>query len=97
MNKRGTKGKEKEYRKVQMSQYLLPSTQLKIQDQKKIFEIRNRMTNSLEDFYKQSPNEIKSIYGEQESMKHMYYCKALNNIELKVDYENMCQGEIKKI
>ena len=55
------------------------------------------MTNILEVFYKQSQNEMKSIYGEQESMKHMYYCKALNNIELKVDYENMFQGEIKNM
>ena len=38
MNKRGTKGREIEYRKVQMSQYLLPNAQLEIQDQKKIFK-----------------------------------------------------------
>ena len=67
MNKRGTKGKEIEYRKVQMSQYLLPNTQLEIQDQKKIFEIRNRMTNISENFSKQNQNEIKCIWGEHES------------------------------
>ena len=65
MNKRGIKGKEIEYRKIQMSQYLLPNAQLEIQDQKKIFEIRNRMTNISENYSKQSQNEMKCICGEQ--------------------------------
>ena len=75
MNKRGIKGKEIEYRKIQMSQYLLPNAQLEIQDQKKIFEIRNRMTNISENYSKQSQNEMKCICGEQETMRHIYYCK----------------------
>ena len=97
MNKRGAKGKEIEYRKVQMSQYLLPNTQLEIQDQKKIFEIRNRMTNISENFSKQNQNEIKCICGERESMKHIYYCKELNNIEPKVEYENIFEGNTKNM
>ena len=97
MNKRGTKGKEIVYRKVQMSQYLLPNTQLEIQDQKKIFEIRNRMTNISENFSKQNQNEIKCICGERESMKHIYYCKELNNIEPKVEYENIFEGNTKNM
>ena len=76
MKKRGTKGKEIEYRKIQMSQYLLPNTQLEIQDQKKIFEIvRNRMKNISENYSKQIQNEMKCICGEQETMRHIYYCK----------------------
>ena len=95
MKKRGTKGKEIEYRKIEMSQYLLPNSQLEIQDQKKIFEIRNRMTNISGNYPKQSQNEMKCICGQQETMKHIYYCKKLNNIEPKVKYEKIYEGNTK--
>ena len=97
MNKRGTKGKEIEYMKIQMSQYLLPNTQLEIQDQKKIFEIRNRMTNISENYSKQSQNETRCICGEQETMTHIYYCKELNDIEPKLKYENIYEGNIRNM
>ena len=45
MNKRRTKGKEIEYTRVQMSDYLLSNYQSEIEDQKQIFELRNKMTN----------------------------------------------------
>ena len=45
MNKRRTKGKEIDYTRIQMSDYLLPNNQLEIEDQKQIFELRNKMTN----------------------------------------------------
>ena len=45
MNKRGSKGKEIEYDKIGMAQYLQPNNQLEVKEQRKIFEIRNRMTN----------------------------------------------------
>ena len=51
MKKRGSKGKEILYsEKFEMAEYLMPNSELKIEDQLKIFEIRNRMTDIRSNF-----------------------------------------------
>ena len=42
-----------------MSQYLLPNNQLNIEEQKKVFELRNRMTNIPENYPKQNQRKKK--------------------------------------
>ena len=39
------KGKEIKYPEIKMSEYLLPNDELSIDEQRNIFEIRNRMSN----------------------------------------------------
>ena len=94
MNKRRTKGKEIEYTKIQMSQYLLPNDILEIEDQKQIFEIRNKMTNIAVNYGKK---EQICICGEIETMEHIYNCKKLNNRELNVKYENIYAENLKNM
>ena len=77
MNKRGSKGKEIEYARTQMAQYLLPNDQLEVKEQRKIFEMRNKMTNIPDNFSTKS--EIKCICGKIEKMEHIYNCKFLDS------------------
>ena len=72
-----------------MSQYLLPNNQLEIQDQKKIFEMRNRMTIIPENYPSKYKEKSNCICGEKETMEHIYICKELNKTEMKVKYENI--------
>ena len=97
MNKRRTKGKEIHYIKLQMSQYFQPNNQLEIEEQKKVFELRNRMTNIPINFSKQNHNQMKCICGEYETMEHIYYCKQLNNVEPKEKYENLYGGNTRNM
>ena len=51
-----------------MSRYLQPNDQLEIKEQKKIFEIRNRMTNIPGNY----GNQKECKCGEIENMEHIY-------------------------
>ena len=52
--KRGTKGNEIEYKNLEMSEFLLPSnSKLNINEKRKLFEIRNRMTRIPNNFGKE--------------------------------------------
>ena len=97
LNKKRTKGKEIQYLKIEMSQYLLPNNHLNIEEQKKIFEFRNRMTNIPDNYSKQNQNKKKCICGEQESMEHIYYCTHLNNEEPKEKYEYIYGGNTRNM
>ena len=97
MNKRRTKGKEITYNNIQMSQYLLPNNQLEIQDQKKIFEMRNRMTDIPENYPTKNKEKSNCICGERETMEHIYNCMTLNNTEIKVKYENIFEGNVRNM
>ena len=97
INKRRKKGKEITYNNIQMSQYLLPNNQLEIQDQKKIFEMRNRMTIIPENYPSKYKEKSNCICGEKETMEHIYICKELNKTEMKVKYENIYEGNVKNM
>ena len=68
MKKKGSKGKEIIYTNLQMSQYLQPNNHLEITEQKKIFELRNRMTNIPGNYGNQTECECGMI----ENMEHIY-------------------------
>ena len=88
-NKRGSKGKEIDYKSIKMSQYLQPNNELEISEQKKIFEIRNKMTNIPANFSGSNKNKIKCVCQEFENMEHIYQCKKLNTNEINVEYQNI--------
>ena len=97
MNKRRTKGKEIEYTRIQMAQYLLPNGHLEIEDQKQINEIRNKITNITANYSSNGKKEQICICGEKETMDHIYNCKKLNNSELNIKYENIYSENVKNL
>ena len=96
-NKRGSKGKEIDYTGIQMSQYLQPNDKLDINEQKKIFEIRNRMNNIPANYPGTKENVTKCICGKLENMEHIYYCKKLNITEIMIEYENIYKGNVENM
>ena len=92
MNKRGSKGKEIEYDKIGMAQYLQPNNQLEVKEQRKIFEIRNRMTNIPNNFSRK--NDVKCLCGQTEDMEHVYNCKILSSEEVNVKYEKIFEENV---
>ena len=95
INKRGTKGKEIEYPVIQMANYLRPNCQLSVSEQKKIFEIRNKMTQIPANF--SSKNEYYCICGQKENMEHVYICENFNNEESYIEYEKIYEGNVKNM
>ena len=76
-----------------MSEYLLPfNTNLNIEEKRKMFEIRNRMTQIPTNFGK---TEEKCICGENESLSHIYICESLNQMKTKTNYEEIYNGNLK--
>ena len=93
-SRKGSKGKEIDYSRIEMSQYLQPNDILKISEQKQIFEIRNKMTNISANYPGKMKNEHKCFCGQAENMEHIYYCSRLNNTEIKIEYVNIYKGNI---
>ena len=76
MKKRGTKGSEITYSAIQMADYLLPNNQLTIEQQRKIFSIRNKMVKEISsNFTSRENNTSKCICQQKEDMFHRYTCK----------------------
>ena len=82
VRKKGTKGKEIEYKELKMAEYLLPNNiVLSIENQRIIFAIRNMMVNIPANFSSQqkATGVVKCICGQIENMKHIYSCNYLNS------------------
>ena len=77
-----------------MSQYLLPNKLLEMSDQRKIFEIRNKMTNIPANYSSKSENEKTCVGGKIENMEHIYNCISLNETEPKVNYQRIFEGNV---
>ena len=91
--KRGSKGKELEYSTIEMAEYLMPfNMKLNIEDKRKLFEMRNRMTRIENNF---GNKEEKCICGAIETMAHIYYCKSLNQNEPETPYDRIYNGNLK--
>ena len=87
MNKQGSKGKKIEYDQIKMAQYLLPNNQLEVKEQRKCFEIRNKMTNIPNIFSRK--NDLKCLCGQPENMEHIFNGKFLNSEEVNTKYEKI--------
>ena len=68
---------------------------MSIEDQRKLFEIRNHMVDIPANF--SSSNIInKCICGDREDMKHIYICKELNIIKEETSYEIIYSDNVKE-
>ena len=96
MKKRGTKGSEIMYPAIQMADYLLPNNQLTIEEQRKVFSIRNKMVKISSNFTSRENNTSKCICQQTEDMLHIYKCKYLNSENAEVNYEYIYHGNIEE-
>ena len=97
MNKRGSKGSKITYLQLEMSEYLLPNDELSIEDQRKLFSIRNEMYPIPSNFCSKKNNTSKCVCQEYENMEHIYICKSLNEEDIRVEYEKLFCGNINEL
>ena len=91
--KQRVKGKEIEYQKIEMAEYLSPSNkELTTEEKRKLFALRNNMT--LMNYSKTKLNNTCSC-GKIETLEHIYYCKRLNKDESEIPFENLYSKNIK--
>ena len=91
--KRGSKGKEIRYKTLEMSEFLLPfNSSLDIEEKRKLFEKRNRMTAIPYNF---GQKEEKCICGEIEDMLHIYNCENINAMKPELSYDKIYNGNLK--
>ena len=75
-----------------MSDYLSPfNTKQNIEEKRKMFEIRNRMTRIGNNYGKK---EEKCICGAIETMAHIYLCKSLNQNDPEISYDEIYNGNL---
>ena len=95
MKGRGRKGKEIEYDKIEMAEYLQPmNKELTIENRRRIFEIRNMMVDIPSNFSSAEENEQKCVCQKSENMDHIYYCEMLNENKPEEIYEKIFHGRV---
>ena len=72
--KQAKKGRNITYKYLEMAEYLQPNCELDIEDRRKMFELRNEMTNIPTNFGKKTM----CLCGEIENLMHIYNCKKWN-------------------
>ena len=92
---RGIKGREIKYSELKLAEYLQPIyAKISIDERRKIFAMRNKMIQEVEDNF--GNHDKICICKETESMKHIYNCKTLNSSEIRYDYEDIYEEDVKK-
>ena len=97
ISKKGSKGQEIKCTELKMADYLMPNNiNMTINDQRNIFEIRNRMIRIPSNF--SSDKSQICVCGEHtETMKHLYLCEYLNEGETsEIPYEAIFGDNIYK-
>ena len=97
LNKKREKGKDIQFNSLRMSEYLLPNDELDINEQRKIFELRNNMTEIKSNYVSEKENTSVCICGEKENQKHIYNCTNLNKKIPEVKYEKIYEENLKEI
>ena len=91
--KRGSKGKDIEFTNLEMSEYLMPfNSDLNIEEKRKLFEFRNRMTKIPSNFGKK---DEKCQCGITETMDHIYSCEILNEKKPEINYDKLYNGNLR--
>ena len=92
LNKRGSKGKEILYNRLEMAEYLTPNNDmLKIEEKQELFSVRNRMVNIGYNFGKKE----KCIKCEEnEDMTHIYDCKCLSKKTKEISFDKIFKGNL---
>ena len=95
LEKRKSKGKEIEYKKLEMAEYLQPINKtLNIENKRKMFAVRTRMVDIKSDFNKKY-EKPKCICGQFENMEHIWNCQNLNLDEIETrNYQLIFNGNI---
>ena len=94
LENRKSKGKEINYTRLKMAEYLLPQNEnLSIEEQQYIFSIRNRMI-PIESNFSVIGKERPCLCGEVKTMKHIYTCKKLNEEEIIIKYEEIFKENV---
>ena len=97
-DKQGTKGKDIKYSRIEMSEYLLPSTSsLTIEEKQEMFSMKNKVIKIPANFPKNKKIQSKCSCGELENMEHVYKCELFNdgnNDEEKLEYGKIYSGNI---
>ena len=76
--KQGSKGQEIKFAEIETAEYLLPCSGLLLDDQRKIFSLRNKMVKIVNNF-----SSIKQACpcGEIDSLQHIYICNLFSENE----------------
>ena len=96
LERRGTKGGEISYSKLEMSNYLMPSEyKLSNNDKKQIFSIRNKMINLHSHFPSKNLPKM-CVAGCQivKSDTHLYKCEKINLTKPELEFNNIYNGEL---
>ena len=97
-----SKGKEIEYEKIEMQDYLKPESELKIVEKQDIFKMRTRMMNIKENMKRKHIKfhcEACHLEGIKikETQKHVYKCKYLNTKVRQIKYKEIFGSKISKM
>ena len=77
-----------------MAAYLQPNNVFTIDDQQKIFEIRNKLSDIPSNFCKKENNKSKCVCSEIETMEHIYSCYILNKETPDIEYEKVYSDKL---
>ena len=77
-----------------MAAYLQPNNVFTIDDQQKIFEIRNQLSDIPSNFCKKENNKSKCVCSEIETMEHIYSCYILNKETPDIEYEKVYSDKL---
>ena len=92
IKKRGSKGKEILYKRLEMSEYLMPHNEkITIEEKQRLFSVRNRMINIGNNFGK---NEECMICKQREDMNHIYNYKYQNKESNKIPFGKIYTGNL---
>ena len=92
LRKRGSKGKEIKYDRLEMADYLQPYNKtLTLEEKRQLFSVRNRM---VEIGYNFGKYEKCIMCGEYEDMTHIYSCEYLNEEETNIKFEKIFNGNM---
>ena len=94
LKKRGRKGCEIQYKEFEMATYLLPNAVLKIDEQRGIFALRNRMNNIPANFCSSEENKERCKCGNIETNEHIYNCIYLNGESVETPFEKIYEGTV---
>ena len=92
LKKRGSKGKEIVYKRLEMANYLLPHNEkISIEEKQRLFSFRNRMIDVGNNFGK---NEQCVICKQKEDMNHIYNYQYQNKQSNEIPFEKIYTGNL---
>ena len=92
LKKRGSKGKEIVYKRLEMADYLLPHNEkISIEEKQRLFSFRNRMIDVGNNFGK---NEQCVICKQKEDMNHIYNYQYQNKQSNEIPFEKIYTGNL---